>query len=286
MNKVLTISLNGNAYQLEEAAYDKLRAYLDAARAKLAGNPDIEEIMRDLEQAIADKLHHYLSSHKSVANESDVEKVLAEMGPVDTTGEEAAAAGEQAPGGPKRLYRLSEQGVVFGVCAGIAAYLNLDVTIVRVATVALTIITGGGFVLAYFIAMMLIPEANTPAERQAAYGGTPITARDLIARAKSEYEKWDKSEWKAQKREMKRRFKQERKAWQHQGVAWQNRSWQGRPYRGPSLIGEVAQVLFLGLAIYLLYTYVPQTDPFFNHVWLLIQQGWSWIFAKLNTPVR
>ena len=135
MNKVLTISLNGNAYQLEEAPYDKLRAYLDAARAKLASDPDLEEIMRDLEQSIADKLLRYLGSYKSVANEEEVEKVLAEMGPVDATGEKTPPS-TQATAGPKRLYRLSDQEVIFGVCAGIAAYFNIDVTIVRVATVA------------------------------------------------------------------------------------------------------------------------------------------------------
>jgi phage shock protein PspC (stress-responsive transcriptional regulator) len=275
MNTVLTISLNGNAYQLEEAAYDKLRAYLDAARAKLAGNPDLEEIMRDLEQAIAEKLRRYLDNYKSVANEGDIEKVLAEMGPVD------AAEGGAIPSGQntatsKRLYRLSENEVIFGVCAGIAAYLNLDVTVVRVLMVVLFLITGGVVGLAYFIAMLIIPEAKTAGERQAAYGSTPVTARDLIERAKKEYAKWDKEAWRAQKRELKRRLKEERRA-------WQNHSYRSSR---PSLIGEIMQVLFLALVIYLLYTYMPGTQPFFNHLWLLIQQGWSWIFAKLNLSVH
>lgn len=290
MNKVLTISLNGNAYQLDEAAYDKLRAYLDAARAKLAGNPDIEEIMRDIEQAVADKIARYRGTFKTVASLEDIEKVLGEMGPVDASGEEPAAS--VPPGtGPKRLYKLPDQGVIFGVCAGIAAYFDVDVTLVRVLAVVVTIGTSGGFILAYFIAAGLIPRADTPAERQAAYGGTPVTAQRIIDEAMrsyhsamDQYHKWDRGAWKKERKEWKRQWKAERNAWKHQSRSWQDHRYYG--YRGPSLIGEVAQVLFLGLAIYLLYHYVPQTDVFFDHVWLLIREGWSWIFSKLNTPAQ
>jgi hypothetical protein len=40
MQKVITINLNGNAYQLDETGYEALRAYLDHAEAQLANNPD------------------------------------------------------------------------------------------------------------------------------------------------------------------------------------------------------------------------------------------------------
>lgn len=286
MNKVLTISLNGNAYQLDEAAYDKLRAYLDAARAKLAGNPDIEEILRDIEQAVAEKIVRYRGAYKTVASLEDIEKVLGEMGPVDASGGESHDEATTASSGPKRLYRLPEQKVIFGVCAGIAAYFDVDVILVRVATIALTIVTGGGFVFAYFIAMLLIPVAGTPAERQAAYGGTPITAQKIIDEAMKgyhnamdSYHKWDRSAWKQERKAWKRQWKAERHARQAEWKSY-------RYHHGPSLIGEVAQVLFLALAIYLLYRYVPQTDAFFDHLWLLIREGWAWIFAQLNTPAH
>ncbi len=51
MNKVVTINLNGTAYQLEEAGYEVLRHYLDAAVLSLANNPDKDEIVTDIEQA-------------------------------------------------------------------------------------------------------------------------------------------------------------------------------------------------------------------------------------------
>jgi hypothetical protein len=83
MERVVTINLNGNPYQLEEPAYDALRAYLSAAQAALADNPDKAEIIRDLEQAIADKCGGYLSHSKTVVSASEMTRILAEMGPVE-----------------------------------------------------------------------------------------------------------------------------------------------------------------------------------------------------------
>ena len=83
MNKVITINLNGVAYQLEEGGYDALRAYLDHAARRLEGNPDKDEIITDIEQAIADKFRALLGAHKTVVNTKEVTGVIAEMGPVE-----------------------------------------------------------------------------------------------------------------------------------------------------------------------------------------------------------
>ena len=50
MNRVITINLNGIAYQLEESGYEALRTYLDNAARRLEGNPDKDEIMADIWQ--------------------------------------------------------------------------------------------------------------------------------------------------------------------------------------------------------------------------------------------
>src|SRR5664279_2997077 len=81
MNKVIMINLGGVAYQLEEGGYDALRAYLETATARLQGNPDREEILSDIERAIAEKFRALLGSHKTVVVTKEVAAVLAEMGP-------------------------------------------------------------------------------------------------------------------------------------------------------------------------------------------------------------
>ena len=66
MQRVVTINLNGNAYQLDDAAFTALRAYLDEAEVRLKDNPDRAEILADLEQAIAEKCRRFLGPHKTI----------------------------------------------------------------------------------------------------------------------------------------------------------------------------------------------------------------------------
>lgn len=56
----------------------------------------------------------------------------------------------------KKLYRLDEGKMIAGVCAGIAEYFSLDVTIVRLGWVFMSIFVGCG-ILAYIIALIIIP---------------------------------------------------------------------------------------------------------------------------------
>jgi phage shock protein PspC (stress-responsive transcriptional regulator) len=65
---------------------------------------------------------------------------------------------------PKRLYRHSSAGRIAGVCAGIADYLDTDVTLVRLGWVVLSIFPGcfiGGLV-AYIAAWAVMDDAPSP----------------------------------------------------------------------------------------------------------------------------
>ena len=57
----------------------------------------------------------------------------------------------------KRLYRPRNERMIAGVCAGIGNYMNIDPTLVRLAVLLLAV-WGGGGILAYFIAWIVIPE--------------------------------------------------------------------------------------------------------------------------------
>ena len=57
----------------------------------------------------------------------------------------------------KKLYRDTKNKAISGVCAGLAKYLNMDVSVVRVLTVLLALFAGAA-VLAYIICIFVIPE--------------------------------------------------------------------------------------------------------------------------------
>ena len=60
----------------------------------------------------------------------------------------------------RRLVRRSSAGRIAGVCAGIAEYLDTDVTLVRLAWVILSIVPGGivGGLVAYVAAWIVMPD--------------------------------------------------------------------------------------------------------------------------------
>ena len=58
---------------------------------------------------------------------------------------------------PKRLYKSRTNRMLTGVCGGLAEYMNLDPTIVRLLC-ALLCCSGSGFIV-YIIAAVVMPEA-------------------------------------------------------------------------------------------------------------------------------
>jgi phage shock protein C len=60
----------------------------------------------------------------------------------------------------KVLRRSRDQRMLSGVSGGIAEYLNIDATLVRLGIVGLTLITGGTALLGYVVAWIVIPEAD------------------------------------------------------------------------------------------------------------------------------
>ena len=69
----------------------------------------------------------------------------------------------QTPAGPSvrpPLRRAYQGRLLAGVCAGLADYLAIDVTLIRIAFVVLTAIGGGG-AIAYLACLLLIPEEGS-----------------------------------------------------------------------------------------------------------------------------
>jgi phage shock protein PspC (stress-responsive transcriptional regulator) len=214
MQKVISINLNGHAYQVDEAGYDALVDYLAGADQALAGNPDRSEIVADLEQAIANRCQRVLGPQKSVVATADVEQIIKEMGPIeapagatdaDATGSRHDQAADAAPR-PRRLYRIPDGAMIAGVCNGLAAYFGVDATLVRFGFVIAALLTKGAAVIGYLVMMFVIPEAKT-AEQRVDAGSAPFNAKDVIDRAKRQAAEGSRTwrrEWRRQQRQWRR----------------------------------------------------------------------------------
>jgi phage shock protein PspC (stress-responsive transcriptional regulator) len=176
VNATITIELDGKRFTLDERAYAALRSYLDRAAGRLGNHPDRVEALAGLERSIAAKLER---RGGGVCDEATVAMALREVGRVEgpDLGEPEAAAEEPqatdtgAPWRTRRLYRLRDDQKIAGVCAGLAAFAELDPNIVRLLFVVGAFFSFGLLLAAYVVLMFVMPIAQTSDEIAAAHGG-------------------------------------------------------------------------------------------------------------------
>ena len=75
----------------------------------------------------------------------------------------------------KRLVRPREGRKIAGICAGMAEYFDIDLTIVRLVWLIFALCTGIGFI-AYLIAWIVIPEEPYLLSAQAPVTGQQVTS--------------------------------------------------------------------------------------------------------------
>jgi phage shock protein PspC (stress-responsive transcriptional regulator) len=175
----ITASLNGTTLQFDEAAFARLEAYLDDARHTLADNPDQAEILADLEQAVADQCRKRLPPERPVVTLAELEPALEEIGSVQVP--DATPEPEPAPRSSTRrqLEQVSEGALISGVCLGLARYLDVDVTLVRIVALLLLFFTGGAMIIVYLILMLLLPFAP-PQPGAPPVGKLPAKSREFV----------------------------------------------------------------------------------------------------------
>jgi phage shock protein C len=57
----------------------------------------------------------------------------------------------------RKLYRSSRDRKLFGVCGGLAEYLGVDATLLRILLIVVAVFSAGSVIIVYFIAGFVIP---------------------------------------------------------------------------------------------------------------------------------
>ncbi len=208
MKTAISVDLGAASYSLDEDAFLALHAYLARASERLGEHPDRDEVLAGLERSIGAKLAR-AGERSAPFGAAEMAVALREVGKVDgprlgperadtrasfepeRSGASPDSGGDRADGEhcgfdpdshgypdsyshgarPRRLYRLNEGKKIAGVCAGLAAYADLDVGLVRAIAVIAALFTGGFVMLAVYGALtFLVPLARTSTEIAAARG--------------------------------------------------------------------------------------------------------------------
>lgn len=175
MKKTLTVNLGGTVFHIDEDAYLLLDKYLSNLRVHFRKEEGSDEIMNDFEARISELLNERIRLGYEVITIGHVEDVIKKMGkPEEIFGEEAST---EAPpredykvkvetNAKKRFFRNPDDRILGGIAGGFAAYMDWDPTAVRLVILLLSFFLLGPFaVLAYVILWMIVPSANTAAEK-------------------------------------------------------------------------------------------------------------------------
>lgn len=184
MDKVCYVGIGGKSFTVDANAYDRLDAYLNVFRSKLSVEERAES-MEELESRVAELLHQFMSeSGKEVVSLWMVNDVISRIGlpdgsSMDDTYQQNGSRRENGgtqTGQTKKLYRDPRNQMIGGVCAGLAAYADVDVVIIRLLAVLAVFVTVG--LLAYVIFWIVVPVADT-ADKQCELRGLAPTSENL-----------------------------------------------------------------------------------------------------------
>jgi len=172
MKKTLTINLNNTVFHIDDDAYELLQSYLAEVSLHFKSETDKADIMNDIESRVAELFTEKMQKSKNVVTIDDVGEIIETMGkPSQFEDEEAdeeqpKTESKKAPvSGSKKFYRDTEHQLLGGVAAGLAAYFNMDITLVRVILIILVILTSAYIIPVYLLAWLIAPKAETTAQK-------------------------------------------------------------------------------------------------------------------------
>ena len=190
MKKTVTINLNGIVFHIDEDAYVILQHYLELLSKQFSAE-DEKEILKDIEARIAELFTEKLQNGKNVVEKPDVETVMEVLGNPsqfsdngDDDTETQHTENEKRKINNKRLYRDPENKILGGVAAGIAAYLEWNILLVRLLFIVFLFISAGWSFLLYLVIWIIVPEAATTTQRLEMHG-EDVTIENIKTQVKN-----------------------------------------------------------------------------------------------------
>lgn len=201
MKKTFNINLAGYPFIIDDDAFNLLEDYLETIRAAFSSKEDGAEIVSDIEFRIAELLMESDPQNNRIVTIGEVSNVIRRIGQPDeifeddetvninTDSEKVKVTDTESEritpppydpygnnyrfGNRKKLFRDPQNAMLGGVCSGLAYYMNLDPTIVRLITVILFFLSATAVGIAYIILWIVVPEAHTPIQKMEMMGEEP-----------------------------------------------------------------------------------------------------------------
>jgi len=179
MKKVINVGIGNRSFVINEDAYERLKAYLDAFNEKTNMGYQTKEVMEELEMRIAEIFTESLKGKQEVVNIELVNHVISLLGFPDGSNGTFESGSKTAHENytQKRFYRDGNNNMLGGICSGLGIYFNVDITVIRLLF-AVGIIFGLLSFWVYVIFWIIVPKAKTPTQK-CEMRGLPATAENI-----------------------------------------------------------------------------------------------------------
>ncbi|MGC1203943.1 MAG: PspC domain-containing protein [Flavobacteriaceae bacterium] len=198
MNKTVNINLAGIFFHIDEDAYLKLQRYLEAIKRSFTDSQGQSEIISDIEARISELFSERVQNDKQVIRIKEVDDVISIMGqPEDYLVDDeifedepktsySRKSSSSSSSSSRKLFRDTDNSYIGGVSSGLGHYFGVDTLWIRLAWVILFSAAGTG-VLLYILLWILVPEANTTAEK-IMMTGDPVNISNIEKKIKDGFD--------------------------------------------------------------------------------------------------
>jgi len=166
MKQIINIQLGGRSIAIEDTAAQKVQQYLESLRVHFSKEPGMDEILADIEARFSELMFEKIRKGAPHITDADVEEMIATMGRPEDFAEEAGPDSQAQGGGTRfatgnrKLYRNESNKVLGGVCSGVANWINIDPSIVRVLFAIIAFGSFGTGLLIYILLWIFLPSRN------------------------------------------------------------------------------------------------------------------------------
>lgn len=181
MKEITRIHLAKTPFSAEIDAKKSLEKYLNLIQKNMHAEP---EAMREIEARMVELLAERGVSKDGVISHDDVLAVQKQMGEPRDFSDDASEAIDEIEDKDiddkpaKQLMRDPDNAIIGGVCAGVAAYFNINPLWVRLIAIISPFMTFGTAVLIYVVMWLSMPPARTASDKLR-MRGEPVTLASL-----------------------------------------------------------------------------------------------------------
>lgn len=145
MEKLVEVTIADNRIHLEESVAKVLKDYMKVMHRKFVNFTDGEEIIKDIENRIFEKMTSGTNKNTSTLSEENLKGILNEIGSIEDFND-AEQSNTQNGLVNRIIFRIknfklirdSENRQIAGVCAGLAKYFGIDIVMIRILFGTLT----------------------------------------------------------------------------------------------------------------------------------------------------